>query len=173
MQVWQNTREREREEVKLKYPGRTDGHRPVWHHVYSHLWAGGVCSRIGFVSLQETLHTQLLQEHHKGLAVAAFPAPPKISQQCKTWPPWCCWKTSDCLPSGLLSAWKVSEIAIPEHYLGVHLLWMLLFQSRNAFLVWLWSLVKANSEIGWLHRKKVLKLFWNNTQSSHFFIRYS
>lgn len=30
----------ETEEVKLKYPGRTDRHRPIQHHVYSDLQAG-------------------------------------------------------------------------------------------------------------------------------------
>lgn len=66
-------RDRQTEEVKLKYPGRTNGHRPVWHHVSSDLWAGGMCSRTGSASLQETLNTKLLQELQKGLVVAAFP----------------------------------------------------------------------------------------------------
>lgn len=93
-------RESEREEVKLKCPGRTAGHRPVWHHVYSHLWAGAVCSRIRFVSLQETLCTKPLQELHKGLVVAAFPAPPKISQQSKLGHPGAAGRPQTACPQG-------------------------------------------------------------------------
>lgn len=63
-----------REEVKLKYPGRTNGHRPLQHHAYSDVRA--VCPRTGSASLQETPHTEPLQELQEGLVVAAFPASP-------------------------------------------------------------------------------------------------
>lgn len=62
----------EREEVRLEYPGMTDRHRPIQHHVYSDLRAGRCVlrDRIHF----SAINPKPFQELHAGLVAAAFSA---------------------------------------------------------------------------------------------------